>query len=65
MTETIYYQYRASLARRALCGISEQVSKAERLVAGKVPVKRNRFITLAGAQKSVNLETGSSSLSVG
>ena len=65
VTETIYYQYRASLARRALCGISEQVSKAERVVAGKVPVKRNRFITLAGAQKSVNLETGSSSLSVG
>lgn len=33
VTETIYYQYRASRARRALCGISEQVSKAERAVA--------------------------------
>ena len=54
VTETIYYQYRASRARRALRGISEQVSKAERVVAGKIPVKRNRFITLTGAQKSVN-----------
>ena len=54
MTETIYYQYRADRARRTLRGIREQVSKAERVVAGKIPVKRNRFITLTGAQKSVN-----------
>ena len=54
VTETIYYQYRASHARRTLRGISEQVSKAERVVAGKIPVKRNRCITLTGAQKSVN-----------
>lgn len=54
VTETIYYQYRASRARRTLRGISEQVSKAERVVAGKIPVKRNRFITLTGARKSVN-----------
>jgi hypothetical protein len=30
------------------------VAKAERAVAGKVPVKRNRFIRLVGADKSVN-----------
>ena len=30
------------------------MAKAERAVAGKVPVKRNRFIKLAGASKSVN-----------
>ena len=35
-------------------GIDEQVAKAERAVAGKAPVKRNRFIRLAGADKSVN-----------
>ena len=35
-------------------GIDEQVAKAERAVAGKVPVKRNRFITLTGATRSVN-----------
>ena len=54
--ETIYYQYRADRARRTLRGIGEQVGKAERAVAGKAPVKRNRFITLTGAQKSVNRE---------
>ena len=35
-------------------GIDEQVAKAEKAVAGKVPVKRNRFITLTGATKTVN-----------
>ena len=54
--ETIYYQYRADRARRTLRGIGEQVGKAERAVAGKAPVKRNRFIALTGAQKSVNRE---------
>ena len=52
--KTIYYQYRADRARRTLRGIDEQVAKAEKAVAGKVPVKRNRFITLAGGEKSVN-----------
>lgn len=52
--QVIYYQYKADRARRTLRGIDEQVAKAEKAVAGKVPVKRNRFITLAGADKSVN-----------
>jgi hypothetical protein len=50
----IYYQYRRDRARRTLRGIDEQVAKAENAVAGKAPVKRNRFIKLAGATKSVN-----------
>ena len=50
----IYYQYRHDRARRTLRGIDEQVGKAEKAVAGKVSVKRNRFIKLTGAQKSVN-----------
>jgi hypothetical protein len=54
--QVIYYQYRADRARRTLRGIDEQVTKAEKAVAGKVPVKRNRFIKLAGATKSVNRE---------
>jgi hypothetical protein len=49
-----YYQYKADRARRTLRGIDEQVAKADKAVAGKGPVKRNRFIKLAGAQKSVN-----------
>lgn len=52
--QVIYYQYRADRARRTLRGIDEQVAKAEKAVAGKIPVKRNRFITIAGATKSVN-----------
>jgi Transposase DDE domain len=52
----IYYQYRADRARRTLRGIDEQVAKAERAVAGQTPVKRNRFIKLTGATKSVNRE---------
>jgi hypothetical protein len=52
--QVIYYQYKHDRARRTLRGIDEQVAKAERAVAGKVPVKRNRFIRLVGADKSVN-----------
>jgi Transposase DDE domain len=60
----MHYQYRVERARRTLRGIDEQISKAERAVAGKVPVKRNRFIRLQGARKSVNreLETKARSL---
>ena len=54
--QVIYYQYKADRARRTLRGIDEQVGKAEKAVAGKVPVKRNRFIKLTGTTKSVNRE---------
>jgi hypothetical protein len=50
----IYYQYKADRARRTLRGIDEQVAKAAKAVAGLAPVKRNRFIALDGAVKSVN-----------
>jgi hypothetical protein len=50
----IYYQYRHDRARRTLRGIDEQVAKAEKAVDGKAPVKRNRYIQLAGATKTVN-----------
>ena len=51
---TIYYQYRHDRARRTLRGIDQQVTKAQKAVAGQTPVKRNRFITLSGGQRSVN-----------
>jgi len=54
--QVIYYQYRHDRARRTLRGIDEQVAKAEKAVAGKVPVKRNRFIQLSGGARSVNRE---------
>jgi hypothetical protein len=52
----IYYQFRADRARRTLRGIDEQVARAAKAVAGLAPVKRNRFIALDGAVKSVNRE---------
>jgi Transposase DDE domain len=54
--QVIYYQYRADRARRSLHGIDEQVKKAQKAVDGLASVKRNRFIALDGAVKSVNRE---------
>ncbi len=50
--QVIYYQYRADRARRTLRGIDEQVAKAEKAVAGKTPVKRNRFVRLSGGTRT-------------
>jgi transposase len=52
----VYYQFRHDRARRTLHGIDEQVSKAQKAVDGHAPVKRNRFIKLTGATKTVNRE---------
>jgi hypothetical protein len=52
--QVIYYQYKADRERRTLRGIDEQVAKAEQAVAGKAPVKRNRFIQLTDTTKTVN-----------
>ena len=54
--QMICYQFRADRARRTLRGIDEQVAKAAKAVAGLAPVKRNRFIALDGAVKSINRE---------
>ncbi len=51
---TIFYQYRADRARRTLKGIDTQIGKAEKAVAGKTAVKRNRFVQLAGGTRTVN-----------
>jgi len=54
--QVIYYQYRADRARRTLRGIDEQVAKAQNAIAGKAPIKRNRFIQLSGDAHTVNRE---------
>ena len=54
--QVIYYQYRHDRARRTLRGIDQQVAKAENAIAGKAPIKRNRFIQLAGDTHTVNRE---------
>jgi Transposase DDE domain len=51
---TIFYQCRADRARRTLKGIDQQIAKAEKAVAGQAAVKRNRFVQLSGATKSIN-----------
>jgi hypothetical protein len=49
-----YYQHKADRARRTLRGIDQQVTKAEQAVAGKTPVKRNKYVALAGGSRSVD-----------
>jgi hypothetical protein len=52
--QVIYYQYRHDRARRTLRGTGDQVARAEKTVAGQVPVNRNRFIQLSGGTRTVN-----------
>jgi hypothetical protein len=52
----VYYQFRHDRARRTLRGIDEQVAKAQKAVDGHASVKRNRFIKLTGATKTVDRE---------
>ena len=49
-----YYRYSCDRARRTLKGIDEQVAKAEKAVAGKLAIKRNRFVDLKAPNKQVN-----------
>lgn len=50
----VVYQYREKRARLDLRNIDKQVEKARRVVAGQSPVKKGRFLKLAGADKSVD-----------
>jgi DDE family transposase len=54
--QVIYYQYRHDRARRTLRGIDEQVAKARNAIAGKAPIKRNRFIQLSEGTHTLNRE---------
>jgi Transposase DDE domain len=54
--QVIYYQYRHDRARRTLRGIDEQVTKAHNAIAGRAPIKRNRFIQLSDGTHRVNRE---------
>jgi hypothetical protein len=52
--QVIYYQYRHDRARRTLRGIDEQVAKARNAIAGRAPIKRNRFIQLSEGTHTLN-----------
>ncbi len=54
--EVIYYQYREGRAKRTLKGVEEQIRKAKAAIAGKTPIKKNRFIKLEGATKTLNTQ---------
>lgn len=49
-----YYQWKKGRAARTIRGIEAQIAKADAQVSGKAPVKRNRFIKLDGATKTIN-----------
>lgn len=51
-----YYQYRENRAKRTLRGIDQQIDKAQKAVAGKAPVKRNRFVGITGEHRFLKQE---------
>jgi hypothetical protein len=48
------YQYRSRRARIDLANIDKLLDKAQRMVAGKSEVKRNRFLQIIGGRKEIN-----------
>ncbi len=54
--QMFHYRYRADYARRTIKGVEEQLVKARKLVAGEASVKKNRYVKLTDATKSVNEE---------
>lgn len=50
----VVYQYREKRARLDLRNIDKQVEKARRVVDGVSPVKKGRFLKLAGGEKSID-----------
>jgi hypothetical protein len=51
---TIFYQYRTDRAKRTMKGIDQQIAKAEKAVKGQAAIKRNRFVQITGATKTIN-----------
>jgi transposase len=50
----IIYQYKEKRAKLDLKNIEKQVNKAKRIVSGKAPVHRSKFVTIKGTKKTVN-----------
>jgi hypothetical protein len=49
------YQYRSRRARIDLMNIDKLLAKAQRIVTGKMEVKRNRFLQIIGGRKEINI----------
>lgn len=54
--QMFHYRYRADYARRTIKGLEEQLVKARKVVSGEASVKKNRYVKLTDAVKSVNEE---------
>lgn len=52
----VIYQYRAKRARLDLLNIEKALAKAEKMVAGQIELKRNRFIKISKSSKEINHE---------
>ena len=50
----IIYQYKEKRARLDKRNIDKQLIKAKRMINGKAPVKRNRFLTIESERKTLN-----------
>ncbi|MDZ7587431.1 MAG: IS1634 family transposase, partial [Patescibacteria group bacterium] len=51
----IIYQYKDKRARLDLNNIAKQIAKAKRIVAGKAPAHRAKFVALKNQQRQLNL----------
>jgi hypothetical protein len=51
----VVYQYRAKRAQLDLSNIEKTVAKAQKMVDNKADIKRNRFLTIKGDTREVNL----------
>jgi hypothetical protein len=51
---TTFYQYRTDRAKRTMKGIDQQIAKAEKAIQGQAAIKRNRFVQITGATKTIN-----------
>lgn len=52
--QRIIYQYRSKRAALDLRNIEKQLVKAQRIIAGRAPLKRNRFVSLNPQGKKLN-----------
>lgn len=50
----IVYQYREKRAALDIQNIEKQITKAKRMIAGKTPVSRSRFLTVTARTKALN-----------
>jgi hypothetical protein len=50
----IIYQYKEKRSRLDLSNIDKAIAKAEKMIAGSAAFKRNRFLSVSGADKKIN-----------